>query len=237
MNIFSRITAKTMRANRVRTIVTIIGVILSTSMITAVATFGTSFQRFLLDYSIAMDGNWHVAVSETDKDSADKLAEDQDVAKAARLKVMGYARFEPVLNNSPSMPYLYVRALSEEALEMLPALMKEGRLPKKEHEIAVPSYLLTNEPQGQETKIGDTFTLELGERTLNGERLGKNNCYMDGNSGDMETFTPKESRTYTVVGIYDRWPDTSYSGAGRTDGRGDRVSGYIHRDEETASGV
>ncbi len=214
MNIFSRITAKTMRANRVRTIVTIIGVILSTSMITAVATFGTSFQRFLLDYSIAMYGNWHVAVSGTDKDSADKLAEDQDVAKAARLKVMGYARFEPVLDNSPSMPYLYVRALSEEALEMLPALMKEGRLPKKDNEIAVPSYLLANETQGQETKIGDTFTLELGERTLNGERLGQNNCYMNGDSGDMETFTPKESRTYTVVGIYDRWPDTSYSGAG-----------------------
>ncbi len=214
MNIFSRITAKTMRANRVRTIVTIIGVILSTSMITAVATFGTSFQRFLLDYSIAMYGNWHVAVSGTDKDSADKLAEDQDVAKAARLKVMGYARFEPVLD-SPSMPYLYVRALSEEALEMLPALMKEGRLPKKDNEIAVPSYLLANETQGQETKIGDTFTLELGERTLNGERLGQNNCYMNGDSGDMETFTPKASRASTTDGrillIRERdmmcWPD------------------------------
>lgn len=74
MNIFSTITAKTMRANRVRTIVTIIGVILSTSMITAVATFGTSFQRFMVNYSIARDGNWHVAVTDTDQLSAGELA-------------------------------------------------------------------------------------------------------------------------------------------------------------------
>ena len=74
MNIFSKITAKTMRANRVRTIVTIIGVILSTSMITAVATFGTSFQRFLVDYSISTNGNWHVAASGTDAAQAGALA-------------------------------------------------------------------------------------------------------------------------------------------------------------------
>ena len=44
-NIFSVITLKTMRQNRTRTIVTIIGVILSTAMITAVTTFGMSIPR------------------------------------------------------------------------------------------------------------------------------------------------------------------------------------------------
>ena len=77
MNIFSKITAKTMRANRVRTIVTIIGVILSTSMITAVATFGTSFQKFLVDFSISTNGNWHVAVTGTDSAQAKELAEHE----------------------------------------------------------------------------------------------------------------------------------------------------------------
>lgn len=40
MNIFARITGRTMKENKTRTIVTIIGVILSTAMITAVATLG-----------------------------------------------------------------------------------------------------------------------------------------------------------------------------------------------------
>ena len=73
MNIFSKITAKTMKANRVRTIVTIIGVILSTSMITAVATFGTSFQKFLVEYSISRNGNWHVAVTGADSSQVHSL--------------------------------------------------------------------------------------------------------------------------------------------------------------------
>lgn len=214
MNIFSTITAKTMRANRVRTIVTIIGVILSTSMITAVATFGTSFQRFLVNYSIARDGNWHVAVTDTDQLSAGEMAKQEEVARTAEISVLGYARFEPVLENSPKMPYLYVRALSREALKMLPAKMKEGRLPKNENEIAVPSVLLANEKMGEETKIGDTLTLELGERSLDGERLGQNVGYMDEESGKPETFIPRTVKEFTVVGIFDSWPIISYAGAG-----------------------
>ncbi len=210
MNIFSKITAKTMRANRVRTIVTIIGVILSTSMITAVATFGTSFQRFLVDYSISTNGNWHVAASGTDAAQAGALAKQEDVANAAILKTLGYAWFEPVTQQSPSMPYLYVRSLSKEALAMLPAQMQEGRMPETEDEIAVPSFLLANEAEGNETQVGDRLTLDLGERSYQGERLDQHNEYMDDEYEDDETFTPLETRTFTVVGIYSAWPDVSF---------------------------
>ncbi len=215
MNIFSKITAKTMRMNRVRTMVTIIGVILSTSMITAVATFGTSFQNFLVDYSMARTGNWHVAVIGTDSEQAENLKEDEDVEKTAVMKTLGFAWFDPVIKSSPDMPYLYVRALSEEALEMLPAEMKEGRMPATEDEVALPSYLLANEAKNQETEIGDVLTLELGERSYQGERLGQQNGYMSEEEFDGgETFTPRETRTFTVVGIYDYWADCSYWAAG-----------------------
>lgn len=210
MNIFSRITAKTMRANRIRTIVTIIGVVLSTSMITAVAAFGASFQKFLIDHSISTNGNWHVAVTGTAGGQADSLAEHEEVAKAAALKVLGYAWFEPVAQQSPSVPYLYVRSLSEEALKMLPADMREGRMPKTEDEIAIPSFMLANEADDNKTEIGDTLTLELGERSYQGVRLGQNNEYMDDEFEDNETFTPTETRTFTVVGIYSTWPDVSF---------------------------
>lgn len=210
MNIFSKITAKTMKANRVRTIVTIIGVILSTSMITAVATFGTSFQKFLVEYSISRNGNWHVAVTGADSSQVHSLAGREEVAKAAVLKTMGYAWFEPVAQQSPSVPYLYVRALSEEALEMLPAEMKEGRMPRTADEIAVPYVLLANEAKDNQTKIGDTLTLELGERSYKGNRLSQNNEYMDDEYEDDETFTVTGTRTFTVVGIYSTWPNVSY---------------------------
>ena len=48
-NIFYHITKKTLKQNRTRTWLTIIGVLLSTAMITAVTTFGASFRQFLID--------------------------------------------------------------------------------------------------------------------------------------------------------------------------------------------
>lgn len=214
MNIFSKITARTMRANRVRTAVTIVGVILSTSMITAVAAFGASFQKFLVDYTISQTGNWHVAVTGTDSSQAEDLKEHESVADAAVLKTLGYAWFEPAAQQSPSVPYLYVRSLSEEALRMLPASMREGRMPRTEDEIAVPALLIANEARDNQTKIGDTLTLELGERSYQGVRLGQSNEYMDDEFEDDETFTPVRTRTFTVVGIYSSWPDVSYWACG-----------------------
>lgn len=47
MNVFHRVAQRSMRANRMRTIVTIIGVILSAAMFTAVTTFATTLMTHL----------------------------------------------------------------------------------------------------------------------------------------------------------------------------------------------
>ena len=60
MNIFNKVTLQSMKKSRARTIVTIIGVVLSTAMITAIATFGTSLLNYLIKSSIAKYGDWHV---------------------------------------------------------------------------------------------------------------------------------------------------------------------------------
>ncbi|MCI8637676.1 MAG: FtsX-like permease family protein [Coprococcus sp.] len=214
MNIFSKITAKTMRQNRTRTIVTIIGVILSTSMITAVATFGTSFQKFMVDYSMNLSGNWHVGTSGLDADQAETLMENEEIEHVGEVKTMGYAWFDAAAEGTPGRPYLYVRALSKEALTMLPARMSQGRMPEKEDEIAVPLMLLAGETEENKTKVGDILTLELGERSYQGVRLTQDNEYMGEKYTDDETFTPRETRTYKVVGIYLSWSDVSFWGPG-----------------------
>lgn len=58
MNILKKLTANYLKLNRKRTIVTIIGIILSGAMITAVATLAVSFQSFMLDVEISQDGAW-----------------------------------------------------------------------------------------------------------------------------------------------------------------------------------
>lgn len=210
MNIFSKITARTMRQNKTRTIVTIIGVMLSTAMITAVTTFGSSLQGFLVDYSVSRDGRWHVMARSLEPEQAREIAKLEEVESAAAVTELGYALFEPVRENSPTIPYLYVQSLSEEALAMLPASLTEGRMPREEDEVAIPSYLLANEQEGMVTRVGDTLTLQLGERTLDGEHLDQTDAYMEGE----ESFIPETTKTFRVVGIYESWPNMAFAGAG-----------------------
>ena len=61
MNILNRVTLKTLAKNKVRTLVTIIGIVLSAAMITAVTTSISSLQNFMLEVVIQTEGSWHGA--------------------------------------------------------------------------------------------------------------------------------------------------------------------------------
>ena len=50
MNIMNKVTLQAMKKNRVRTIVTIIGIILSAAMFTAVTTFCSSMYGYMREY-------------------------------------------------------------------------------------------------------------------------------------------------------------------------------------------
>ena len=49
MNIFHKVTIQSLKQNKTRTTVTIIGIILSAAMICAVTTFISSIQNYILD--------------------------------------------------------------------------------------------------------------------------------------------------------------------------------------------
>lgn len=201
MNIFARITARTMKENKTRTIVTIIGVILSTAMITAVVTLGGTFQNFFIEYTKEQDGSWHVAGLSLPVKEAEKAEKQEKVVNSTKVAEIGYARYEHLL--SPMMPYLYVQSFSENTRSMLPVALKEGKFPEKQNEVIIPDYLNANLEEGNQILIGDTLPLELGEREYKGERLSQINSYMGTETKVEESFVPKEKREFTVVGIYD----------------------------------
>lgn len=201
MNIFARITARTMKENKTRTIVTMIGVILSTAMITAVVTLGGTFQNFFIEYTKEQDGSWHVAGLSLPVKEAEKAEKQEKVVNSTKVAEIGYARYEHLL--SPMMPYLYVQSFSENTRSMLPVALKEGKFPEKQNEVIIPDYLNANLEEGNQILIGDTLPLELGEREYKGERLSQINSYMGTETKAEESFVPKEKREFTVVGIYD----------------------------------
>ena len=93
MNIFHKLTLKILAKNKLRTLFTIIGIILSVSMFTAVTTLISSLRHYLIETVIAQDGDWHGAIFSIEADQLEELTEHPEVTSLAAIKNIGYACF------------------------------------------------------------------------------------------------------------------------------------------------
>ena len=69
MNILNNFTIRNLKLNKKRTIVTIIGILLSTALICAVAGVACSFQGTLISNAINKDGDYHASFLEVSKEN------------------------------------------------------------------------------------------------------------------------------------------------------------------------
>ncbi|MGL5257964.1 MAG: ABC transporter permease [Proteocatella sp.] len=183
MNIFNKITLEHMKKSRSRTMITIIGVILSAAMITAVATFGSSLLKFLVDGSIDRYGSWHVEFLETDYSFFQDRIYDDGVTNVFSFENLGYAKLEGGRNSEK--PYLFIAGFSDETFKNLPLKLISGRLPENNNEILIPEHIAIT--GGVRFKVGDKLSLDIGSL-----------------SDDKKTVLPAEKKTYTVTGIFER---------------------------------
>jgi putative ABC transport system permease protein len=214
MNIFNKVTLQSMKKSRTRTIVTIIGVVLSAAMITGVATFGTSLLNFLVNSSIMKNGDWYVEFLDVDPTFVQKLTHDKSVANFAAFEDIGYAMLDG--GKTPEKPYLFIAGFSQEAFDTLPISLITGRLPENAGEILVPAHVAAK--GGVRYRVGDRLSLAIGNRVDENKTLGQHDPYVSGDvSGTVkETLVPKSEKTYTVVGIYDRPNFEEHSAPGYT---------------------
>ncbi len=196
MNIFHRITRQTLLKNRTRTIVTIIGIILSTAMFTAVTTFISSIQNFMLEASIESEGDWYGSVRAAEPDTLGRIADDARVAQLATAQVLGYAPLETAAYEEK--PYLYVLGANETYFATMPVRVIEGRLPVNDKELLLPEHLSWH--GGVEHAIGDVITVALHYRQQGGSAVFQGTEYEK-----AETLQFREERTFTVVGFCEQW--------------------------------
>ena len=100
MNVLNRVTMKTLRRNRARTVVTIIGVILSAAMFTAVTTFISTMQHYMLASVLSTQGSWHAQLAGLPYDAAGQLRDDPKIKAVAVQQEIGYARLPESQNDS-----------------------------------------------------------------------------------------------------------------------------------------
>ncbi len=211
MNVFTRTTIKTLKKNRTRTCVTIIGIILATAMLTAVTSFISSLQNYMLRAVITQMGNWHGVVYELSGEQVRELESGEKVEETAAVQEIGFAVL-PGITVEDSMeshaPYLFVMGMTAEAEEMLPIHLSKGRMPQNEGELVAASMALT---AGQaDIELGDTLTLEIGKRMTAGKEPEElflyNPLLMKEDGAELtvgEELVIQETRTYKVVGLMD----------------------------------
>lgn len=192
MNIINKAALKSLGKNRTRTIVTVIGVILSSAMLTAVITFGISLLDYVAKGAAQKYGSWHAAFLDVDTAFAEERMGDREVTGGAVLENIGYAMLEG--GKTPEKPYLFLAGYSQETFDMLPVTLISGRLPENSSEILVTAKI--EKEGGVSYSIGDTLTLLVGQRVKGNEELGTHTPYTE-----EETLTPGAQKTYQVVGI------------------------------------
>lgn len=217
MNVIHKVTWQSMKKSRRRTLVTIIGVIISVAMMTAVATAGYSFMDLWQRHTMASTGRWHVLYRDVAVDKVDILKNDSNTGEVILSGDIGYSKLEGCKNSFK--PYLFFKAYSGSGMENMPIRLLDGRLPQNADEIAIPKHLETN--GGIRYEIGDEITVKMGSRVVkddSGEAytLGQNSSLIEDGS-ESEAFVPDgTSKTYKIVGVISRPDFENYWAPGYT---------------------
>lgn len=203
MKIFRTVAVKSMKKNRTRTLVTIIGVILSVAMFTAVTTFISTLYGHMARVDAYENGSYCLAFSSVQAEALTEMRVDSDTKQLASGEYLGYARPENAeLRNDR---YVYLLSVSGNFSELLPVHLTSGRMPETAQEILLPDHLPTL------ARVGEELTLALGDRMQDGRMVGQDTAYQEG-----EVFAPRQTRSYTVVGTYRRPSFESFIGPGYT---------------------
>lgn len=212
MNLMKKLTLKNLKLNRKRTIVTIVGIILATALLSALVTLVSSFQYSVIEYQKQKGGDFHVKFSGVKMSELSEFKNNRNIESTFETMGMGFAKLNGCKNEDK--PYAYVMATDEAGFERGCFNLIEGRMAKNEDEIVIPRHLKTN---GRiDIKVGDEITLDVGKRyDSNTESVIGENCAYE---HEAETLTGTVTKRYKVVGIMERpgYGMEDYSAAGYT---------------------
>lgn len=202
MSILNRLTIKNLRLNKKRTIVTIIGIILSTALMVGIGLLFSSFQDLMIRDTIGYNGKYEANYSDVDLDKLNNI-KDKDFTYFYE-KPIGFSKTQ---SSNEYKPYMYITSVNKEYFNELKLI--EGSFPKNENEVVISNHVITN--GGLNYKVGDIVTLKYGTRNIEGEETLANSEYVPGEEIDITGEV-----TLKIVGIVERSNFESYSASGYT---------------------
>lgn len=211
MKVLNELSVKDLRLNKKRSIVIIIGIILSTALICGVAGLITSFQKTFVETAKNSQGNYHTIFYNVPKDELKYIEENRSIEDYYLSEELGYSYLTngKTSTGEEEKPLVNIISMNDKFLNNMAINIKDGRLPENDIELAISARI--NEKFKTNYKVGDTITLNIGE--LKGTSKNKNVNYYDEEqikkTDETEQMAEDEivnttSKTYKIVGIIER---------------------------------
>lgn len=202
MNIVNTLTIRHLKQNKRRTLMTIFGVIISVSMMTAVITLIFSFADLMIRQTVSDTGEWHVQYQDITKKQLAAIQGDDATKTVAITRDLGYAPLEGGQN--PNKPYLLVKEYDVQGFTQFQIEISKGRLPHTDKEVVISESVATNGKVKYE--IGDRLTIRVGDRfEQGGDHPLDQTAPLHRKDGTLtETLQHSVIRDYTVVGFIKR---------------------------------
>ena len=206
MKIVNKLTLRHLKENKKRTVITIIGIIISVAMLTATCVSVTSLAAVYARDLLYMGGEWHAVLPSATAQQIETLEKNTDLKYVAVYKAMDGDLYSFNLHNDKRAS-LGIGDMGAGNRDYFTAFLTgkySGTIPKDDSEIMVNRSLL--EKNGLHWNIGDKVTLDLGKRYIsdeNGTSSITSTNYIVG-----ETFESTGEKTFTVVGILEENPPT-----------------------------
>ena len=168
MKILNDLSIKDLKLNKKRSIVIIIGIILSTALICGVAGLVTSFQKTFTETAKRDNGNFHVMYYNIPKDELKYIEENRNVDEYYLSEELGYSYLQD--SELEEKPMVNVIAMDNKFLNNMGITLQEGNLPESDNEIVISKRI--NETCKVDYKVGDTITLNINSQEKNYKIVG-----------------------------------------------------------------
>lgn len=182
------------RRNKRTSIAIIIALFLMTTMMSCFSGFVYTMWTDSIALTKGEAGDWHGELY--DITYGKDLDYIENYASVSAVLVKGAWEIAKVSDTGKRI-YLITRGANEEYWDSMPEKgeITQGRVPEKEGELAISKQFFDDYP---DMKLGDTLTLPIGERVLDGEPRMATAGIAEG-----ETFSQTGTKTYKLVGIMD----------------------------------
>lgn len=188
MNILNRLTIKHLTMNKRRTIVSVVGIILSTALMVGIGLLLSTFREVMIKDIEKYNGTHHAVIDKVEINDLSIISNNSNVTNIKYKKYMGYSKY----NNDLEGYNTYMKLFEADNNYLKSLKLTKGRYPNNGNEIIIPVNISN---YNNIHDIGDEIELNLGDRYLNDELL-------TGEFKLNEYIKVVNTKKYVIVGVY-----------------------------------